>query len=91
MNTDWIFNGTIDAEQKEYVLLGYFQKMNKNLEEMKIYPMFTELSIHLGNIQTLINTNKILYTEKKFTTNDDELLKEVRDILLPVSNQNWKY
>ena len=22
---------------------------------------------------------------------DDELLKEVRDILLPVSNQNWKY
>ena len=30
MNTDWIFNGTIDAEQKEYVLLGYFQKMNKN-------------------------------------------------------------
>ena len=39
MNTDWIFDGVIDAELKEYVLLGYFQKMNAQLEEMKIYPM----------------------------------------------------
>jgi hypothetical protein len=83
MDTDWIFNGVIDAEQKQYVLLDYFQKLNKHLEEMKIYPMFIELSLHLGNIQTLINTNKILYTEKKFTTNDDELLMsdlKVKDI-----------
>jgi hypothetical protein len=83
MDTDWIFNGTIDAEQKEYVLLGYFQKMNKNLEEMKIYPMFTELSIHLGNIQTLLSQNRILYTEKKLTTDNDEIFikdLKVKDI-----------
>ncbi len=29
MSTDWIFEGVIDAELKEYVLLGYFQKLNK--------------------------------------------------------------
>ena len=83
MNTDWIFNGTIDAEQKEYVLLGYFQKMNKNLEEMKIYPMFTELSIHLGNIQTLLSQNRILYTDKKLTSDNDEIFikdLKVKDI-----------
>ena len=83
MNTDWLFNGTIDAEQKEYVLLGYFQKMNKNLEEMRIYPMFTELSIHLGNIQTLLTQNKILYTDKKLTTDNDEIFikdLKVKDI-----------
>lgn len=83
MDTDWIFNGTIDAEQKEYVLLGYFQKMNKNLEEMKIYPMFTELSIHLGNIQTLLSQNRILYTNKKLTTDNDEIFikdLKVKDI-----------
>lgn len=74
MDTDWLFNGILDAEQKQYVLLDYFQKLNKYFEEMKIYPMFIELSLHLGNIQTLINSDKILYTEKKFTTNDDELL-----------------
>lgn len=74
MDTDWIFQGILDAEQKQYVLLDYFQKLNKHLENMEVYPMFIELSLHLGNIQTLINQNKILYTHKKFLTNDDELL-----------------
>lgn len=83
MDTDWVFQGTIDAEQKKYILLNYFQKLNKNLEEFKIYPMFTELSLHLGNVQTLLNRNQILYTEKKFTSFDDELLMndlKVKDI-----------
>ena len=83
MDTDWLFQGILDAEQKQYVLLDYFQKLNKHLERMEVYPMFIELSLHLGNIQTLINQNKILYTEKKFLTNDDELLisdLKVKDI-----------
>lgn len=74
MDTDWLFQGIIDAEQKQYILLDYFQKLNKDFDEMKIYPMFIELSLHLGNIQTLLTQNKILYTEKKFKTPDDELL-----------------
>ena len=60
MNTDWIFDGVLDSEQKQYVLLDYFQKMNKYLEDMKIYPMFIELSLHLGNIQTLLTQNKTI-------------------------------
>ena len=74
MDTDWLFEGVIDSEQKQYILLGYFQKLNKNLEEMKVYPMFTELSLHLGNIQTLLNQNQILYTEKILSSFDDELM-----------------
>jgi hypothetical protein len=74
MDTDWLFDGIIDSEQKQYVLLGYFQKLNKNLEDMKLYPMFTELSLHLGNIQTLLNQNQILYTEKVLSSYDDELI-----------------
>jgi succinate dehydrogenase flavin-adding protein (antitoxin of CptAB toxin-antitoxin module) len=45
--------------------------------------MFIELSLHLGNIQTLLNKNQILYTDKKFLTNDDELVLsdlKVKDI-----------
>jgi hypothetical protein len=83
MDTDWLFEGILDAEQKQYVLLDYFQKMNKYLEQMKVYPMFIELSLHLGNIQTLINQNKILYTDRKLTSNDDELVLsdlKVKDI-----------
>lgn len=74
MDTDWLFDGIVDAEQKEYVLLSYFQKLNKHLDEMKVYPMFTEISLHLGNIQTLINQNKILYTDRTLSSFDDELL-----------------
>lgn len=74
METDWLFNGVLDAEQKQYVLLDYFQKLNKYFDEMKVYPMFIELSLHLGNMQTLSTQNKILYTEKIFKTPDDELL-----------------
>jgi hypothetical protein len=73
MDTDWIFDGVIDAEQKQYVLLGYFQKLNKQLEEMKVYPMFTEITLHLANVQNIIKNNKILYTDKKLTSCDDEL------------------
>lgn len=83
MDTDWLFQGIVDSEQKRYVLLDYFQKLNNHLEKMEVYPMFIELSLHLGNIQTLINQNKILYTDKKFLTNDDELLisdLKVKDI-----------
>jgi hypothetical protein len=73
MDTDWIFDGVIDAELKQYVLLGYFQKLNKQLEEMKVYPMFTEITLHLANVQSIIKNNKILYTDKKLTSYDDEL------------------
>lgn len=74
MDTDWLFEGIVDSEEKEYRLLSYFQKLNKNLEEMKVYPTFTEISLHLGNIQTLINQNKILYSERELNSFDDELL-----------------
>jgi hypothetical protein len=83
MNTDWLFDGILDAEQKQYVLLDYFQKMNQYLERMEVYPMFIELSLHLGNMQTLLTQNKILYTDRKLTSNDDELVLsdlKVKDI-----------
>lgn len=83
METDWLFEGILDAEQKQYVLLNYFQKMNKHLERMEVYPMFIELSLHLGNVQTLLNKNQILYTDRQLTSNDDELIfsdLKVKDI-----------
>lgn len=85
MDTDWIFDGVIDSEQKQYVLLSYFQKLNKNLEDIKIYPMFTEISLHLANIQTLINQDKIIYSDKKLTSFDDEfLLSDLKAKDIPV-------
>ena len=78
MNTEWMFEKPIDREHKEYKLLSYFQKMGEKLDNMELYPGFIELSLHLANIQTLIKDKKIIYTDKKFSTIDDELL--VKDL-----------
>jgi len=74
MQTDWMFEKPIDKEHKEYKLLSYFQKMGEKLDKLELYPGFIELSLHLMNVQTLIREKKIIYTDKKFNTIDDELL-----------------
>jgi hypothetical protein len=74
MPTDWMFEKPIDKEHKEYKLLSYFQKMGEKLDKLELYPGFIELSLHLMNVQTLIREKKIIYTDKKFNTIDDELL-----------------
>jgi len=78
MNTDWMFEKPIDREHKEYKLLSYFQKMGEKLDKMELYPGFIELSLHLANVQTLVKDKKLLYTTKKFSSVDDELL--VKDL-----------
>ena len=72
--TDWMFEKPIDSEHKEYKLLSYFQKMGEKLDNLELYPGFIELSLHLINIQTLYKQRKIIYTDKKFSSIDDELL-----------------
>jgi len=78
MNTDWMFEKPIDREHKEYKLLSYFQKMGEKLDNLELYPGFIELSLHLANVQTLIKDRKLLYTNKRFSSVDDELL--VKDL-----------
>ena len=80
MDTDWMFEKPIDREHKEYKLLSYFQKMGEKLDNMELYPGFIELSLHLANAQTLLKDKKMLYTNKRFKTPDDELL--VKDLKL---------
>jgi hypothetical protein len=78
MNTEWMFEKPIDKEHKEYKLLSYFQKMGEKLDNMELYPGFIELALHLANVQTLVKDKKILYTNKRFSSIDDELL--VKDL-----------
>jgi hypothetical protein len=40
MKTDWLFQEPIDLEHKQYVLLDYLQKLDKNLNNlMKEYKL----------------------------------------------------
>ena len=86
--TDWMFEKPIDSEHKEYKLLSYFQKMGEKLDNLELYPGFIELSLHLINIQTLYKQRKIIYTDKKFSSIDDELLlKDLKIKNLPENIQ----
>jgi hypothetical protein len=78
MNTDWMFEKPIDREYKEYKLLSYFQKMGNKLDKLELYPGFIELSLHLMNVQALMRDHKIVYTDKKLTNIDDEIM--VKDL-----------
>lgn len=89
MNTDWMFEKPIDSEHKEYKLLSYFQKMGEKLDNMELYPGFIELALHLANVQTLVKDKKIIYTNKKFATIDDELLvKDLKIKDIPEMSKN---
>jgi hypothetical protein len=60
MKTDWLFQEPIDLEHKQYVLLDYLQKLDKNLNNLKLYPQFQEISLHLASINLLIEKGQYL-------------------------------
>jgi hypothetical protein len=82
MKTDWLFQEPIDLEHKQYVLLDYLQKLDKNLNNLKLYPQFQEISLHLASINLLIEKGQYLTLNRALKDPDDEIL--ISD-LIPVN------
>jgi hypothetical protein len=74
MKTDWLFQEPIDLEHKQYVLLNYLQKIEKNLNSFKLYPQFQEISLHLANINLLVEKKQYLTLNRVLKDCDDEIL-----------------
>ena len=74
MKTDWLFQEPIDLEHKQYVLLDYLQKLDKNLNNLKLYPQFQEISVHLASINLLIEKGQYLTINRTLKDPDDEIL-----------------
>jgi hypothetical protein len=74
MKTDWLFQEPIDFEHKQYTLLGYLQKLDKNLNTFKLYPQFQEISLHLANINLVIEKGQYLTMNRVLKDPDDEIL-----------------
>lgn len=58
MNTNplplnWITEGLIDFEYKQYVFMAYLQNVRSSFEERKIYPFFANLLFHHKNLLSL--------------------------------------
>jgi hypothetical protein len=84
LETDWIYSSPpIDFEHNQYKLLAYFQKIADKLNNFELYPYFIEISLHLANVQTLTRENLLVKTNKKFKSNDDELLITDLDFVTP--------
>jgi hypothetical protein len=74
MGPEWIYTEPIDLEHKQYVLLDFLKYCDKKIEKFEVYPTYTELSIHLANLQSISSEFKTLYFEKKLFNVDDEIL-----------------
>jgi hypothetical protein len=74
METNWVFQEPIDFEHKQYVLLNYLQKTDKELSNFKLYPNFQLLSLHLANINLIIQKGQYLTLSRQIKEKDDEIL-----------------
>jgi hypothetical protein len=74
LDLKWVFKKPIDMEHKDYVLLDYISKVDKELEEFQIYPTFQELSIHLANLKAVQDDFKYIQLRELPEDIDDEVL-----------------
>ena len=71
---DWILQEPIDMEHKEYVLLDYISKINKELDTFNLYPTFQELTLHLANLNSISGKLKRIDLKNEPEDVDDEIL-----------------
>ncbi|HIF14734.1 MAG TPA: hypothetical protein EYQ86_05200 [Bacteroidetes bacterium] len=50
LNKDWLTEGHIDLEYKQYVLLAYFKEVNKAFSDIKLYPFLADIIEHYKHL-----------------------------------------
>ncbi len=58
---NWLTEGMIDLEYKQYVLLAYLQHVRRCFDEQKLYPQLSDLVFHYQNLQTIKANKKLIY------------------------------
>jgi len=74
LDTNWILQEPIDLEHKQYVLLDYINKVDKDFDNFKLYPSFQELSVHIANLGSIKKRSKYITLNRKPEDIDDEIL-----------------
>ena len=98
LGKNWLTQGLIDFEYKQYLLLAYFQEIKKKFNSIELYPYLSDLVFHYQNLLALKNNKEVLFKEfpKQISkadfdslkihyekiVQDDELMKELEDIVL---------
>jgi len=73
---NWLTDGLIDFEYKQYILLAYLKHVQQCFAEQKLYPQLSDLVFHYQNLQTIRDDKKLIYENfpKKVSRADFEKL-----------------
>jgi hypothetical protein len=97
LRENWLTEGLIDFEFKQYQLLGYLQKVKQSFKQVELYPSLGDLVFHYRNLKS-ISENKGLIRENfpkeisleniknleltyKKIVDDDAVMRELEDII----------
>ena len=60
LNPNWLTEGWMDFEYKQYILLDYLQKAKRSFKRKSLYPVLSDLVFHYNNIITLKEQKTII-------------------------------
>jgi hypothetical protein len=97
LKENWLTEGLIDFEFKQYQLLAYLQRVKKSFKQVELYPHLADLVFHYRNLKS-ISENKGLIRENfpkeisieslknlelsyKKIVDDDAVMQEIEDII----------
>jgi len=87
LNPDWIVLEPIDYEHKYYILMDFIKYCDEKIDKFELYPLFSEISLNLANLQSISSEFKYITLDKKFKSVDDEILiNELK--FLPIPNMD---
>ncbi|MBS1526188.1 MAG: hypothetical protein JST19_11095 [Bacteroidetes bacterium] len=77
LGINWFIEGSIDFEQKKYVLLDYLQEINRHFDRSRLYPNLTDLIFHYNNLLDFKHNKSVLQQAfpQRLTKADIEALK----------------
>jgi len=103
LSQTWFAEGYIDFELKKYTLLAYLQQIHKEFTQNRLYPQLSDIIFHHNNILHFKHNKQMLQDQfpKRITeismnnlqmlyqkiVEDDELMKELEDIIQYAVNQ----
>lgn len=97
LSKNWITEGLIDFEYKQYLLLAFLKKAKEDFEKHELYPSFSDLIFHYNSLLNLKETKEDLSKEfpKSISqidlgnlriqydriVKDDEVMKEIEVLI----------
>ena len=77
LSPNWITEGLMDAEYKQYVLMAYLQHVSSQFHKVELYPSMADLVFHYNNLLEVKKNHQLIQEQfpKELTKADFENLK----------------